>query len=134
MREQVNYPSTVPTDMTAIYAVESPQPGVPEPIRHRYDVYMLDDCNEPHDTPSSPAFVATIQFQQGPRFDPTSRRGLFLMHLYAIAIDWLERAQRTVYACDTNAEALTHTRAALAALQRRRDERAARGVLGTVQR
>lgn len=78
-----------------------------------------------------PEGALVVQFQRGPRSLPDSTPGLFMTHLLAIAIDWLERAQQTAYACEANARALNGLRGAMSALITRRDERETQGVLGT---
>lgn len=71
-----------------------------------------------------------IQFQRGPRNDPSSTPGVTEGAVLATVIDRLEHFQAGPFPSEENAEALDHLRAALAAIKRRADNRAARGVLG----
>jgi hypothetical protein len=71
-----------------------------------------------------------LSFQNGP-IGEVGINGLTLEVLYAIQIDRLEGFQSSKWACEQNAIALEHTRAALAALESRTKARTERGVEGT---
>lgn len=122
--ELINYPYSEADRSVIRASVGGAEANAPAQMMHRYDVELVDELG---------AFthVATIQFQRGPRNTPGSVVGLYIMHLFAIAIDWLQRAQRTDYSNAENDIAIEHAKIALAALQKRRDRRAARGTLGT---
>lgn len=72
-----------------------------------------------------------IQFQCGPRKDPTARKGVLSVDLLEIARDQLRAFQAGPFACRENACALTHIEEALMWLNRRTEDRAERNVLGT---
>ncbi len=72
----------------------------------------------------------TIHFQNGP-IKEHGVNGISQEALLAILLDRLEGFQSGQFACDDNAEALTHLRGALECLQRRTKARLARGVEGT---
>ncbi|MBN9522260.1 hypothetical protein J0H58_27705 [bacterium] len=74
--------------------------------------------------------VTNLRFQNGP-IKEAGVNGVTHEVLLAILIDRLEGFQSGQYACDDNAEALTHLRAAVEVLHRRTKARAARGVEGT---
>lgn len=70
-----------------------------------------------------------VHFQNGP-IQEVGHNGVQQEHLLAIVADRLESFQEGPFANAYNAEALEHTRAALAALKRRTEDRIARGVEG----
>lgn len=72
----------------------------------------------------------SVDFQHGPRDEPGSVAGATDQALLAIVIDRYECFQAGPFACESNARALNHMRAALAEMKDRADERAARHVLG----
>lgn len=74
--------------------------------------------------------VAAVQFQQGPRLDASSTRGVTEAVLMAILIDRMRGFQSGPYACRENAIILTKLEECLMWTRHRADERAARGVLG----
>jgi hypothetical protein len=78
-----------------------------------------------------PAEVFTIQFQRGPRLSPDSTLGILDTDLMEIVRDRLLSFQRGEYATRDNAMALTHIEEALLWMNKRVEDRAERGVLGT---
>jgi hypothetical protein len=90
--------------------------------RHRYSVSTKDE-------PS--LILLDVQFQEGARKDPDSKRGVLEADLLEIVRSRLQYFQKGDYATRENACALTHIEEALMWLAKRADDRAERGVLGT---
>jgi hypothetical protein len=92
---------------------------------HNYDIR----------TPSTPdeesLRIAEINFQCGPRKDPASTRGVLDVDLLEIVRDRLVCFQQGDFATRENAIALTHIEEALLWMNKRVEDRAERGVLGT---
>lgn len=74
--------------------------------------------------------VADIQFQQGPRLEPSSHPGVTEAVLLAILADRMEGFNKGPYSCRENSLVLTKVQEALHWTKHRADERAKRGVLG----
>lgn len=74
-----------------------------------------------------------LQFQQGPRHLETSTPGVTDGAVLAAVLERYLGFQRSRYACPENELVIDHLRAILDAIKRRADERAARGVLGTLK-
>lgn len=72
-----------------------------------------------------------VEFQRGPRTDPNSRHGVLDTDLLEIVRDRMKAFQSGEYATRENACALTHIEEALMWLNKRAEDRAERGVLGT---
>ncbi len=75
--------------------------------------------------------VETIAFQHGPRGVKGSQPGVLDCDLLEIVRDRLTDFQRGEYACEENRAALEHIEAALRFMNKRVEDRAKRGVLGT---
>lgn len=75
--------------------------------------------------------VEVIAFQDGPRNEEGSVYGFLDTDLLEIVRDRLHGFQQGEYATRENAVALTHIEAALLWMNKRVEDRAARGVLGT---
>ncbi len=75
--------------------------------------------------------VELVQFQDGPRNEEDSINGLLDTDLLEIVRDRLHGFQQGEYATRENAIALTHIETALLWMNKRVEDRAARGVLGT---
>ena len=76
-----------------------------------------------------PAII--VHFQDGPvDRENAEPNGAFVEDLLEIGARRLAFYQESPFACEENAEALEHVRAAIAALVRRRDDRETRGVQG----
>ena len=75
-----------------------------------------------------------IHFQKGPRKDPDARHGVLDEDLLEIVRDRMRAFQVGPYACRENACALTHIEEALMWLNKRKEDRLERGVLGTMEK
>lgn len=80
---------------------------------------------------SSESEPVTIQFQNGTRLAPDSVVGVLDTDLLEIVRDRLQGFQSGEFATRENAVALTHIETALLWLNKRAEDRAERGVLGT---
>lgn len=109
-------------NLNAVYRDGDPGPGG---AYHEYDVYAADDVPEN----GNPLIV--IQFQKGPRNDPEARHGVLDGDLLEIVRDRLRAFQAGPFATRENACALTHIEEALMWMNKRAEDRAERGVLGT---
>ena len=78
--------------------------------------------------------IAFIQFQNGPRFEEGSQRGVGTMDLLEICRHQLTCFQTGDMASRENAIALTHIEEALLWLNKRAEDRVDRGVLGTTNK
>ena len=77
--------------------------------------------------------IAIIKFQHGPRDAAGSVAGILNEDALEMVRDRLTAVQDSPLACPHNAMALQHIEAALLYLKQRVDDRAERGVLGTLQ-
>jgi len=100
------------------------EPG-PGGAYHDYDIYPAENTEEP---------LVCIQFQKGPRKDPTSRHGVIDSDLLEIVRDRLKSFQAGEFATRENAIALTHIEEALMWMNRRVEDRIERNVLGTMNK
>lgn len=107
--------------LNTVYAIDKPGAGG---ANHLYKI----EANVP-DIEDIPYVL--IQFQQGARKDSNSIHGLIDSDLLEIVRDRMTSFQAGEFACEYNAEALTHIEAALNALNRRVEDRINRKVLGT---
>lgn len=78
--------------------------------------------------------LSVIQFQKGPRNEEDSIRGVLDGDLLEIVRDRLKSFQAGEYSTRENAIALTHIEEALLWMNKRVEDRAARGVLGTTSK
>ena len=78
--------------------------------------------------------LAAVEFQKGPRNTPESRHGVIDEDLLEMVRDRLKAFQSGGYACEENQHALIHIEEALMWLNRRKEERLERGVLGTMNK
>lgn len=78
--------------------------------------------------------LVQVFFQKGPRNVPESRHGVLDQDLLEIVRDRLTAFQSGEFAAKENAMALTHIEEALMWLNKRAEDRAERGVLGTYSR
>jgi len=92
---------------------------------HKYIIRQDKFC--PHEE----VVVAEIQFQHGPRGEEGSVRGILDVDLLEIVRDRLKAFQQGEFATRENACALTHIEEALMWMNKRVEDRAERGVLGT---
>ena len=77
--------------------------------------------------------VLSVQFQKGPRGDARSLPGVIDNVLLAIVADRMSCFMDGPFNSEQNGLAYRHVIEAMAALRRRADERAARGVLGKAE-
>ncbi len=105
---------------------------------HRYFVVPHDEpCMDiiedaPDCVPA--AAVCVVRFQNGPRSLDTSEHGTLDSDLLEIVRDRLKAFQAGEYATRENACAITHIEEALMWMNKRAEDRAARGVLGTTEK
>lgn len=78
--------------------------------------------------------IAEIVFQHGPRNEEGSTTGILDADLLEIVRDRLKAFQTGEYATRENACAITHIEEALMWMNKRAEDRAERGVLGTMQK
>lgn len=112
-------------NLNAVYRDGNPGPGG---AYHEYDIYAAGDDPEN----GNPLIV--IQFQKGPRNDPDARNGVLDGDLLEIVRDRLRAFQAGPFATKENACALTHIEEALMWMNKRAEDRAERGVLGTYKK
>lgn len=101
-----------------VYAIDDPSNGG---ANHLYNIVGADGND----------VRLTIQFQNGPRKDPTSDHGVLDTDLLEIVRDRLKGFQSGEFACRENACALTRIEEALMWMNRRVEDRIERNVLGT---
>lgn len=112
--------------LTERIRIDHDGPG-PGGAPHRYD-FVFQHLDGPAE------MVGFLRFQQGPVDAPGSKPGLVGVAVLAALAHQLECFQAGPYPSRETGEALEHILQAMAALRRRADERARRGVLGTEQR
>lgn len=78
--------------------------------------------------------LAAVEFQKGPRSDREARHGALDEDLLEMVRDRLKAFQSGGFACMENEHALTHIEEALMWMNRRKEDRWERGVLGTYQK
>ena len=125
MKRKLN---TIQTEnnLNTVYAVDEKGPGN---ANHHY---VIECCNRPADTQVKADMVGGhIIFQEGPRNEHLSTTGVLDVDLLEIVRDRLIGFQEGSFACRENAIALTHIEDALLWLNKRVQDRANRGVLGT---
>lgn len=131
MREVTSHKVNGLNEALKIEVIDEPGPGG---ANHAYDITGFDTKENPasvdlHGYRRSFARVPIV-FQNGPIHE-TGVNGISQEALLAIVADRLECFQAGPYACQDNAEALEHVKAAMECLHRRTKERVARGVEGT---
>ena len=107
-------------NLNTVYAVD--EHGIGN-ANHAYQVVVTN--NEGHEIPYA------ITFQNGPRKEKDSIHGLLDTDLLEIVRDRLKGFQSGDYSCRENALALTALEEALLWMNKRVEDRASRGVLGT---
>lgn len=112
-------------NLNDVYASDAAGPGG---ARHDYVIVAAGADVEPPEN-----MLHDIAFQRGPRADPSSRHGVLDTDLLEIVRDRLTAFQRGAFATRENACALTHIEEALMWMAKRVDDRAERGVLGTMK-
>lgn len=98
---------------------------------HKYEVLPHDPDAGQGAPPPTPEFAATIVFQKGHRNEAGSAPGVLDVDLLEIVRHRLQSFQRGDHATRENAIALTHIEEALLWMNKRVEDRAERGVLGT---
>lgn len=96
--------------------------------RHHYQVFLKGNA----ETVASP--LLDIQFQEGPRKEINSKSGILETDLLEIVRHRLQCFQEGEYRTRENACALTHIEEALMWLNKRVEDRAERGVPGTMDK
>ena len=113
-------------NLNAIYKYDEPGPGG---ACHGYDIYPAASLPNDDTVP-----LACIEFQKGPRNDPDARHGILDVDLLEIVRDRLKAFQEGPFATRENEMALMHVEEALLWMNKRAEDRAERGVLGTMQK
>lgn len=108
-------------NLNDVYVDDTPGPGNG---RHHYEVVRADTGEK----------LATVQFQCGPRKEDGSTPGVSDGDLLEIVRHRLQKFQEGEYRTRENACALTHIEEALMWMSKRADDRAERGVLGTMNK
>lgn len=109
-------------NLNEVYRCGDPGPGG---AYHDYEVHMLVDPE------TGLTFTTHLAFQKGPRNEIGSEHGVLDTDLLEIVRDRLKCFQAGDFACRENACALTHIEEALMWMNKRVEDRAERGVLGT---
>lgn len=110
-------------NLNEVFAVGEAGPGG---VHHEYIVQPAGI--------SDPTPLATITFQKGARKDPDAVHGVLDGDLLEIVRDRLKAFQGGPFATRENACALTHIEEALMWMNKRAEDRAERGVLGTMEK
>lgn len=107
--------------LNEVYRVGEPGPGG---AYHTYAIAKIE--KEPGENP----IIATVKFQKGPRSAKTSRHGVLDHELIEIVRDRLKHFQMGEFAAEENEQAIYHLEQALDWMNKRVEDRIARGVLG----
>ena len=113
--------------LNSIFAIDEVGPGG---ANHRYVICPEDKASAVDFGGDCIPVLGEIQFQCGPRKDPDSKHGWLDPDLLEIVRDRLKDFQNGPFSTDDNAKALEHIEIALMYMNKRVEERAARGVLG----
>lgn len=113
-------------NLNRVYRVSEPGPGG---ACHDYYIYKAVPAPE-----EQPRIVASIEFQKGPRKDPSARHGVLDSDLLEIVRDRLLAFSNGEMTDVHTERALSHVEAALFHLNQRVEDRIARGVLGTMEK
>lgn len=114
-------------NLNSVYRIPEKGPG-----GGYHDYYI---CLAPCDIDNIPeGSIIPIEFQKGPRDSESSRHGVMNEDLLEIVRDRLKSFQEGPYATRENAHALAHIEEALMWLNKRAEDRAERGVLGTMNK
>lgn len=108
--------------LNTVYRIDQRGPGG---AFHTYRIFSNDEDS---------ALLAEINFQKGPRNAPDAIRGVTDEDLLEIVRDRLASFQKGALPTRENACALTHIEEALMWLNKRKEDRAERDVLGTYER
>ena len=122
-------------NLNAIYRYDQPGPGG---AYHSYDIYPADfnplSALGEVDPDNVELPLACIEFQKGARNDPQARHGVLETDLLEIVRDRLISHQSGPLATRETKLALRHIEEALLWLNKRVEDRAERGVLGTMKK
>lgn len=99
---------------------------------HEYVIRRTDASGRVGDIKGG--IVGELHFQHGPRDLPTAIQGLTDAALIAVLLDRFRGFQSGPFSCRENAIVITKLEEALMWAQKRTRDRAARGVLGTLQK
>lgn len=110
-------------NLNVVWTVDSEGPGG---AFHRYAI-----CKE---VGEQNHIIQEIIFQKCPRNDPLATEGVLDTDLLEIVRDRLKAFQAGPYSCRENACALTRIEEALMWMNKRVEDRAERGVLGTTEK
>ena len=123
--EKINYRIQRNNNLNEVYF--NPEVG-PGNGYHDYEIRAV--------TPeeNEPVYSEKISFQKGPRGEDSSRHGATEQDLLEIARHRLQAWQKGPYATRENACALTAIEEALMWMHKRTEDRAERGVLGTMEK
>lgn len=119
-------------NLNEVYKVDAPGVGG---ASHKYKVIKAYTAvTQDGDTLDKNDVVAEITFQHGPRKDASSTHGVLDVDLLEIVRDRLKAFNQGEFATRENALAITHIEEALLWLNKRVEDRAERGVLGTTNK
>lgn len=110
--------------LNTVYAADEQEKGG---LNHTFLIFCGESDHEVE-------HVALLQFQKGPRNEEDSVSGIIDTDLLEIVRDRLIGFQQSEYAVRENDIALMHIETALMWLNKRVEDRAARGVLGTSEK
>lgn len=116
--------------LNEVYRVGEPGPGG---AYHDYDIYPAG-MTVGFEDEFTEIPMACIEFQKGPRNDADARHGVLDSDLLEVVRDRFKAFQSGPYATRENEMALMHIEEALLWMAKRADDRAERGVLGTMQK
>lgn len=105
--------------------------GIPDPNGVNHDYFITPAPSA--DPNGEQKTILHLEFQRGPRTEELSRRGVLDVDLLEIVRDRLKAFQRGPFATRENDLALTHVEEALLWMNKRVEDRAERGVLGTTK-
>lgn len=126
--QKLNYRIQKRHNLNDVYAEETVGPGNG---RHLYQIIPKDfDINDE----DHKRLLGEVQFQYGPRNEDGSKCGVLDSDLLEIVRHRLQCFQSGPYATRENACALTHIEEALMWMTKRAEDRAERGVLGTMEK
>ena len=121
-----------------VYRMDAPGAGG---ASHRYEIVkagaervFIKTPTLGYDSFKSEDIVGDIVFQHGPRAEESSVHGVLDTDLLEIVRDRLKAFNQGEYATRENALAITHIEEALMWMNKRVEDRAERGVLGTTQK
>lgn len=119
-------------NLNEVYRIDAPGVGG---ASHVYAIVKLGAAvNQNGDVLNEADCVGKIVFQHGPRAEKESVHGVLDVDLLEIVRDRLKAFNQGEYATRENALAITHIEEALLWLNKRVEDRAERGVLGTNQK